>query len=557
MRRRTKAAALCSGALLVGLVLPGAAHGGPPQSRPTADRPNLVVVMVDDMSAEIADYMSEVQLLADEGVSFTNYIVSNSLCCPSRATFLSGKYPHNSKVEGNYWPKGGFGRFLNNDIETNVAPYLSTAGYRTGLIGKYLNQYEPEGDTDGVNPPDYPPAYVPPGWDEWFSTGWGYQQFDYQAVDSVDGVTELVDHSGGDEADYFTDVMSARAGDFIDRAVEAPGADPFFLTLTPFAVHSAKEEEDPQQPAAPHFPPAPRDRADSPDRPGDWAEPEFESGDCGSSGDGGCDDVAFPDPTWGSFNEIMNDPPSWLPTEPLTADKIESFQQDHLERVQAAQAVNDLIGDVRGHLADAGVADDTYIIFTADNGFHLGEHALDAGKGTAYDHDVRVPLIVYPPGGAAARSRTKITQNTDLLPTLLELAGAELPDDLDGTSLVPLIEGDATGSWRKTAFISYDGFQTRPAADKVDPDRESGQDHAPPYVALRTKDSLYVDYSKLDDKTPKASKAEYFDLDDDPYMLVNLYRSLSDADRSALNDMALDYEACAGPDCWDLGLTAP
>lgn len=573
MRRRVLGLIGCATAMLVAVSISPAAGWagslegmlsapGGPAGQPPAGRPNLVVIMVDDMSTDIVGYLSEVQLLQDDGVTFGNYIVSNSLCCPSRATFMTGKYPHNSRVRGNYWPKGGFGRFLENDLETSVGPYLSEAGYRTGLIGKYLNQYEPAGDSDGVKAPDYPPAYVPPGWDEWFSAGGaGYQHFDYQAVDSVDGVTQLVDYEGGQEADYFTDVMSARADAFIDRAAQNP-SQPFFLTLTPFAVHGSPPELDPQQPDAPKFPPAPRDRAESPDRPSGWAEPEFENGDCGRPVDGGCDDVAFPDPGWGSFNQPITDAPNHMPTEPLSAEELEAFRVAHLQRVQMAQAVNDLIDNVRRSLSDAQVAGDTYIVFTSDNGLHLGEHALrGAGKGTPYDHDVRVPLVIHPPGGTVARTERAVVQNTDLLPTLLDLAGAELPAELDGASLLPLLDDSADSSarrgWRKAAFIEYAGFQKRPESFRVDPDRVAEADHAPPHVALRTRDYLYVDYGKLDGTPPRPGRAEYFDLRADPYQLHNLYRTLGPSKRSAFNRAALEYAACTGDECWQLGLMPP
>lgn len=564
MRRLQVALVGCCLALLGALTPPATAvsSAADPPFLPYIPRPNIVLVMVDDLSAEIADYMGEVGQLADGGVSFSNYFVSNSLCCPSRATLLTGKFPHNSKVKGNYWPKGGFGKFLNNDLDTNLGPYLSDAGYRTGLLGKYLNQYEPAGDTDGEAAPDYPAAYVPPGWDEWFSTGWGYQQFEYDAVDSVDGVTEVVPYKGSKEKNYLTDVLSERAGEFIERAAETP-RQPFFLALTPFAVHSAKAKEDPQQPDAPRFPAAPRDRADSPDRPGTWDEPEFEDGDCGDPVDGGCNDVAFPDPSWGPFNVPITDAPNHMPTQPLSQAKLDDYEQDHLERVQAAQAVDDLLADVRADLADAGLADDTYIVFTSDNGFHLGQHAIESGKGMPYDHDVRVPLVVYPPGGTTPRTQAEIVQNTDLLPTLLELARTALPSDVDGASLVPLLDADsaavAADTWRRAALIEYYGFQKRPKdeASKLDPDRETGSDHAPPYVALRTADYLYVDYSDLDGKNPKPGKAEYFDLEADPYQQVNIYKSLSGDERTALNAAANAYRDCDGAECWDAGVEVP
>lgn len=520
----------------------------PPGEEPVRDLPppNIVVVLVDDMSANLLQYMNETSELAGSSVLFDTFVVSNPLCCPSRATLQTGKYPHNSEVRSNWWPVGGFGQFLANDLETSVGPYLDAAGYHTGLMGKYMNEYVPAGDSDGTGAPDYPSAYVPPGWDEWFVAGNGYGLFEYNIVVGQDGDSEIVSYDGNDEADYLTDVMAAEAEDFIARA--STGADPFFLMVAPFAVHGAPKDTDPQAPDGLRFRPAPRDRADSPHRPPAWGEPEFDAGDCGDPVDGGCADVAFPDPmNAGNFNIIPENPPRWAPTSPLSDGAIADIEEFHLQRVQMIQSVDDLVGRVVDALDTAGVSDDTYVMFTADNGYHLGEHAMRAGKSTAYDHDVRVPLLVHPPGGAEPAVVTQLAQNTDLLPTFLDIADATKPDDIDGRSLLELVEGDVPRRWRQGALVEY--VKSGDAAGgRFGPDRITGASPSD-YYALRTQDYLYVDYSTVDDKPPKAGGGELYDLRSDPDMIVNLWGDLDRSTRNELNDELGKIATCEGDQC--------
>ena len=144
--------------------------------------------MTDDLDASLTRYMPEVQKMISEGVEFTNFIVTNSQCCPSRAGYLTGKYPQNNHVEENSWPGGGVGTFMQHDENESIGTYLDSVGYRTGFMGKYLNQYYPEGADYTGERPDLPEAHVPPGWDEVWMVGEGYQHFEYTLTEQSTGV---------------------------------------------------------------------------------------------------------------------------------------------------------------------------------------------------------------------------------------------------------------------------------------------------------------------------------------------------------------------------------
>ena len=226
-------------------------EAGPVASRPPLGvppaQPNIVLILTDDVSMNLVAYMSEVRDMQEHGIDFTNSFVTSPLCCPSRGTILTGKYPHSTGIETNHWPNGGFGQFV-DDMDTSLGPSLQRAGYRTGFIGKFLNGYEPTPDASGpAGDADPPPvetlttAYVPPGWDEWHVPGHsGYGHFGYDLTTAVDTRTGAIEERlGTDEEDYLTDVMAERATSFIDRATTAPNdpAGPFFLTVSTFAAH--------------------------------------------------------------------------------------------------------------------------------------------------------------------------------------------------------------------------------------------------------------------------------------------------------------------------------
>jgi len=159
---RLLAALALAAALLVG--------GGTSSSAPVK-RPNIVFVLTDDLSWDLVRFMPHVQAMQKDGVTFSRYYVTDSLCCPSRSSIFSGRFPHNTGVFTNMAPDGGFGVFNGRGEERSTwATSLQGAGYRTAMMGKYLNGYEPAGLVKGK------PLYIPPGWNEWDVAGNGYPE---------------------------------------------------------------------------------------------------------------------------------------------------------------------------------------------------------------------------------------------------------------------------------------------------------------------------------------------------------------------------------------------
>lgn len=559
---RTSLAVLAAAGLSLSLALPtggGAdlAHAAPVGSTTAAaELPNIVFVLLDDFSTELVQYMDGLQGMTNEGVSFSNYITSAPLCCPSRATILTGKYPHNTGVLNNEWPQGGMTGFLESGLQdSTVGVYLDRAGYRTGFMGKFLNGYRPlGGGGTEEGQPVYPKNYVPPGWDEWFATGAAYQSFRYRMVAKIDDDVRGVRYKGPAEDNYFTDVLADRATDFIGRNA----AGPFFLMVETFAVHGNPGGNDPEGRRGPRFPPAPRDRAESETRPDGWEPPTYPGGDCGDPDGGGCDRVPFPDPSWGeSFNTIPENAPYWYPDQELSPEELGELERLHIDRIRMSQSIDDLLDNVRLALDTAGVLDNTYIFVTSDNGYHLGQHALGEGKSTAYTHDVVLPLVVGPPGGTEPVAVARMVQNVDFLPTLLRFAGEPVPADVDGRSFGPAIDGAlAEEGLRDLALIEFNGIGDRNFA--VNPDSERGLGKAAPkYHAMRSDDYLYVDYSDLDATLPRPLHAEYYDLRVDPFEIHNLYGDLPQDARLALNQELLDYADCFGDGCWHGSGTPP
>ncbi|KAB2347856.1 sulfatase family protein [Actinomadura rudentiformis] len=454
----------------------------------TVKKPNVVFVLTDDLSWNLIAHMPRVKGMQQLGTTFSNFFVADSLCCTSRATMFTGQYPHNTGVRTNFPPDGGYGVFKARGGEQgSYGPALQKAGYRTGLMGKYMNGYQPA-DTQGGAAP-----YVPPGWTEWAVAGNGYPEYDYNLNENG----KLVSY-GSRPADYLTDVLTNKSVDFIQRS----GTDgkPFFLQVSTFAPHGP-------------FIPAPRHAQ------------------------------AFPGlkaPRPPGFNELdTSDKPSWLRSRPrLRQPGLRAIDDGFRDRVRMVQAVDEMVGRIQQTLAAKGLDRDTYLIFGSDNGFHMGEHRLAGGKMTAFDSDIKVPYIVTGPGVPANRTTDALAQNTDLAPTFLELAGVRPPSTTDGRSLVPFLRGGDPPGWRDVALVEH----VRPAPSAQDPDRQdSGPGTPPTYNALRTKTELYVEYVD--------GEREYYDLLKDPYALQNGARTLPGPKQQQLSALLYALTQCAGPTC--------
>jgi N-acetylglucosamine-6-sulfatase len=451
-------------------------------------QPNVIFVLTDDLSWNLLRYMPQVQELRHGGTTFANYTVADSLCCPSRSSMLTGRFPHNTGVFTNSAPDGGFAVFHGRGEESQTfATGLQTAGYRTAMMGKYLNGYQPAAKLGGTDP------YVPPGWTEWDVAGNGYPEFDYTLNENH----RLV-HYGHQPPDYLTDVIGRKGAAFI--AASAAAGKPFLLETATFAPHAP-------------YTPAPRD-ADS--FPGLTA------------------------PRGPAYDTLPTDPPSWLAGRaPLTPAEQEVIDTGFRRRVQAVQAVDRMIGTLRSALRAAGVADDTYLVFTSDNGYHMGEYRLNPGKMTAFDTDIRVPLVVSGPGVPAGATRPEPVENIDLAPTFLTLGNAPVPSTVDGHSLRPLLGAAPASDWRTTALIEHHG----PDNDPADPDHPTKNSGNPTtYEALRTASITYVEYANGD--------REYYDRRTDPYELHNTVTTLPAATLARLHLTLTELSRCAGSTCW-------
>lgn len=455
----------------------------PPQER----APNIVFILTDDQNMATLATMANVKsLLADEGMSFSHNYVSLSLCCPSRVSGLRGQYAHNSTIYKNSAPDGGFeGMYAKGLEQSTVATWLRTAGYRTAFFGKYLNGY----------PNTASPTYIPPGWSEWYSPNGGtpYKQFNYTLNENGSTVAY-----GATAADYLTDVLSAKAADFIRRSVDQYPNQPFFAYISTFAPHS---------PATP----APRHEAAYP----------------GATA-----------PRTASWNEAnLADKPAWVQALPLlTADQIADIDRLYRRRLQSLLAVDELVANIVATLQAKGQLANTYIVFTSDNGYHQGQHRLDSGKMTAYEEDLLVPLVVRGPGVVRGAVSSLLTSNVDYAPTFAEIAGASMPAFVDGRSLLPLLQGQSPADWRRALLLEHkpdnnDERLTAPRVGVLEPDDPFDTAGDGPnitaFTGLRTADGLtYIEYD--------SGEFELYDNAADPDQLANGYASASPETKARL-----------------------
>jgi arylsulfatase A-like enzyme len=451
-------------------------------------RTNVVVVMTDDQTLSTMSVMDQTQaLLGDEGVTFERSFASFPLCCPSRATFLTGQYAHNHGVINNVGPNGGVNAF--EDAET-LPVWLQRAGYTTSAVGKYLNGYDATLPVPGV---------VPPGWDRWFgmvdpAPPTTYRYYDYDI--SVDGA--IVEY-GSQPEDYLTDVLSQRAVDQVHEMGRRP--EPFFLWLSVVAPHSGFGAGAPNGLSPP---PAPR-HADALDGVGAPRPPSF-------------------------WEEDLSDKPQyvqdiaalWGPA-PLAQAGIDRTYEAHLESLLA---VDEAVAEVVEAIEDEGALDRTLIVFTSDNGLMFGEHKLAYSKVIPYEESARVPLLARGPGLPAGTTVEQPVANIDIAATVLDAAATGAGLVLDGRSLVGLTADPEAADTR--ALLLEGGF--------------TGSAGAPRYAGVHTSDLVFIEY--------ETGERELYDLAADPYQLENLAGMPAWADVQVDLAAALDQlEGCAGAGC--------
>ena len=463
--------------------------GGPrivPAAEPTPPKsPNIIFVLTDDLSLNLLQFMPHVLKMERNGAAFTNYFVTDSLCCPSRSSIFTGEFPHNTGVFRNLEPDGGYGGFNAHGNEPNTfAVALQRIGYKTAMLGKYLNGYEPTRNGAAM------------GWNEWDVGGLGYPEFNYALNENGKVV-----YYGRKPRDYQTDVLSRTAVKFIQKSQGSP----FFMEIATFAPHTP-------------YVPAPRDA---------YAFPGMR---------------APHTPAFDASPDV--NAPKWLTRfPPLSESDMISINRKFRMRARSVLAIDQMIGNLRAAVAEAGQEQNTYFVFSSDNGIHMGEHRLMPGKMTAFDTDIHVPLVVTGPGVAPAHVIDEIVENTDLCATFAELAGAGVPATVDGRSLVPFLRGEQVPEWRSLALIEHHG-PLNLLTDDDDPDVPPKRSGNPPsYEAIRARDSVYVEYND--------GTREYHDYTSDPYELRNTFSTLSPKAKASLHAAVDALRICHGAQaCW-------
>jgi N-acetylglucosamine-6-sulfatase len=462
MRRRPWRAAFLVGAAVV--VVLAALALTRLQGMPRACRgcPNVIVFETDDQTvADMAALPRVRSLIGRQGVTFDNSFVNLSECCPSRATFMTGEYAHNHGVLSNHPPDGGFYR-LNSD--NTLAVWMHDAGYRTVMIGKYLNDYGTKG-----------PDLIPPGWDDWNAAVAYPNEKDDDAQQGNDYFLsyyrKLYNRNGRivrlPPGLYRTDADAATARAAIRSA--ARSSQPFFMWLPFVAAHQGTpvEPDDPPDVRTPAVAPKYRDH--------------FRS---------------LPLPRPPNFNEAdISDKPQVVRRARLTPEKQRAFRELFQQRREALLSVDAAVASIISTLRKTGQLAHTLIIFTSDNGFMLGEHRLGPRQEYIYEPAIRVPLLMRGPGIPHDQHRSQMVINADLAPTIIEAAHATAGLPVDGRSLLPLIRNPHMTYRRDLLIMVGRAFGKRA------------------FWGLRTRRYAYAEYRK--------GQTELYDLRHDPWELTN------------------------------------
>ncbi len=465
----------------------------------SAVRPNVVVLMTDDQTVADLDAMPRTRgVLARQGISFDRSYVSYPVCCPSRATYLSGQYAHNHGVLGLYPPTGGYGRF---DHSNALPVWLQRAGYATAHIGKYMNGYRMVVG-----------AQQPPGWTEWYGAVdgstylmWGYT-LDENGVARTYG-TPLDE----DPRLYQTDVYRRKAVDFIER--RAPSARPFFLSVAFLAPHH--ENRAVRALTGRLVRPAPRHARALADAP-----------------------LATPR---GFAEHDRSDKPRFLRRRhAITAAGVSRIGERSRDRRASLLAVDEAVEAIVAALRRTGELDHTYVILTSDNGYMQGEHGVPSGKMLPYDPSTRVPLIVRGPGIPADAVSRQLVGNVDLAPTIAQLAGARPGRTFDGQSLLPFARDPGLRTPR--ALLHETGGRRFVRRRDQDAGGMPAVRRVLSYRAVRTERWLYVEY--------RDGARELYDLRRDPWELHSLHADpAARPARRALGATLRRLAHCRGPTC--------
>lgn len=385
-----------------------------------ATKPNIIFFLTDDVDIELnsMDFMPNTKaLLSDRGATFKNMYASVPVCCPSRSSLYSGQYQHNNLAVNNSVNGNCAGERWVKTTEPIAFPvHLANSGYMTTFAGKYLNNYG--------NPLE-PLTHVPPGWTDWHGLEGNSVYYNYRI--SENGVA--VKHGSQYPDDYLPLVVANRTLTYVSKQLAA-GTGPVFATLSFPAAH---EPADPAPEYAGLYPniSAPR-------------TPSFNFRAAGTH--------------WLERVQAVYG---------LNVDSIGWLDLLYRRRLQTLRTVDDIVKQTVDIITAAGQLDNTFFVFTADNGYHLGQFGLAIDKRQPWLTDSHLPLIISGPGVPQGVVLDDVVSMVDLGPTFLDAAGAKIPDTFDGQSLLPLLHGKQSTGWRTSNLIEYHGESQSPGPAAV------------------------------------------------------------------------------------------
>lgn len=489
--------ALAAGGLLTPSASPVSA--GPTSSLPDlgpGSRPNIVLIMTDDMALSDLEQMPRTRrLLGGRGMTFTEGLAPNPVCCPARASVLTGMESHNNGVWSNKAPHGGYGSLTEG---TRLPEWLQEAGYRTAFLGKHLNNFTSSS------------AEQERGWDVLDALVRGV--YAYRSFTTWDNGRLHAVRRG-----YVTDHLSRATGKAI-RRFDRDDAAPFFLWAGHVAPHAAR----PRTCLA-----------------GDcWRLPIPASEDKGDFAG-----VTSPTRSLPSYNHKNGlDKPPFL--RPLRRQSRHDIDDRHQRRIESLQSVDRSVAETVRQLRESAELRRTMLVFTSDHGYLLGQHRY-VGKRLPYEESLRVPLLVRAPGVPPGATSDQLTTSVDLNRTIVELAGAESPHALDGVSMLPALAGGegarSVTLLQSGATVAYEGDGSTLGGEPAD--------HGWLYRGYRDERYTYVRYPDPSGESTQTFE-ELYDRWVDPYQLSN--KVGSDAYEEVLaraRKRAQQLATCAGSQC--------
>ena len=513
--------------LLLPLLAPVLAFSG----GQTDEQPNIFMLLTDDQDSLLggADRMPILRhRIATHGANFTNAFVHTPICCPSRSSYLSGRYLQNSLTFQNGAADGcANASWAAGPEKRSFAVHLQNAGYVTSYAGKYLNHYGLAGGANCSGPKDPSCFRVPPGWSDWHGLQ-GNSRY-YNGTVSDNGVPS--EHGDSPLDDYLPDLFFNHTFRFLEAQVRRRASAEPFAKKRPFlAVLATPSCHGPFTPS-----------------------PIYAGRFSGAS--------APRTPNWNASQESV-DAKQWLIRQqsPLDDDDAAGIDLSHNMRLETLLSVDDYVGKVVDLLEGAGELANTFVLYTSDHGFQLGQHRLPGDKRHLYEHDIRVPFFVRGPGVPLNVSIAQPVLSIDVAPTLVHLGTGAVPDDMDGRSFLPLLvaAGGAAGAdsgdapeWRSDFLVKYYGAGSPPCGLQKCPPPAShfheNDAYNNTFACVRSlsaeDDSIYCEFS--DDE----NFVEYYDHTADAWQLDNCAATAPPASIAHYKARLEQLRHCAGVEC--------